>query len=434
MPACPALFVSAPASGQGKTSVTAGLARLHRRLGRRVRVFKTGPDFLDPMLLERASGAPVHALDLGMVGEAGCRALLADAARDADLILIEGVMGLFDGTPSSADLAAAFGVPIVAVISAKSVAQTFAAIAFGLARFRPGLPFHGVFANRVGSDRHAALLRQALPDDLRWLGHLPADAALALPERHLGLHQPDDIADLDARLDRAADALAHSALAALPPAIGFAPPAVAAPLPRTLAGKRIAVARDAAFSFIYPANLALLDALGAQVRYFSPLADEPVPDGCDALFLPGGYPELHARTLAANRTSAATIRAHAAAGRPIVAECGGMLYLCESLTDVDGTTTSMLGLLPGHATMQRRFAALGMQQLDTRAGTLRGHTFHYSRLATPLAPAAIAQRPDDDARSGEAVYRVGAIVATYMHLYWPSNPHATAALFTGDAF
>ncbi|VWB24773.1 cobyrinate a,c-diamide synthase [Burkholderia lata] len=433
MPACPALFVSAPASGQGKTSVTAGLARLHRRLGRRVRVFKTGPDFLDPMLLERASGAPVHALDLGMVGEAGCRALLADAARDADLILIEGVMGLFDGTPSSADLAVAFGVPVVAVISAKSMAQTFAAIAFGLARFRAGLPFHGVLANRVGSARHAELLQQALPDDLRWLGHVPADAGIALPERHLGLHQPNDIDDLDARLDRAADVLAQTALAELPPAVTFAEPDAAAPLPRALAGKRIAVARDVAFSFIYPANLALLDTLGAQVRFFSPLADEPVPDDCDALFLPGGYPELHAATLAANAATARSIRAHAAAGRPIVAECGGMVYLCESLTDVDGVTTPMLGLLPGQATMQRRFAALGMQQLDTRGGTMRGHTFHYSRLDTPLEPVTNAVRPDGASGSGEAVYCRDAIVATYMHMYWPSNPDAVTALFSGEA-
>ncbi|KFG97336.1 cobyrinic acid a,c-diamide synthase [Burkholderia paludis] len=433
MPACPALFVSAPASGQGKTSVTAGLARLHRRLGRRVRVFKTGPDFLDPMLLERASGAPVHALDLGMVGEAGCRALLAEAAREADLILIEGVMGLFDGTPSSADLAVAFGVPVVAVISAKAMAQTFAAIAFGLARFRPALPFHGVLANRVGSARHAALLQQALPDDLRWLGHVPADAGIALPERHLGLHQPGDIDDLDARLERAADVLAGTSLAQLPPAIAFAELDAAAPVPRGLAGKRIAVARDAAFSFIYPANLALLATLGAQAAFFSPLADEPVPDDCDALFLPGGYPELHAATLAANAVAARSIREHAAAGRPIVAECGGMVYLCESLTDVDGATAPMLGLLPGHATMQRRFAALGMQQLATRTGALRGHTFHYSRLATPLEPAACATRPDGDAGSGEAVYRAGAIVATYMHMYWPSNPEAVTALFSGSA-
>jgi len=433
MPACPALFVSAPASGQGKTSVTAGLARLHRRLGRRVRVFKTGPDFLDPMLLERASGASVHSLDLGMVGEAGCRALLADAAREADLILIEGVMGLFDGTPSSADLASAFGVPVVAVISAKSMAQTFAAIAFGLARFRADVPFHGVLANRVGSDRHAQLLQQALPADLRWLGHVPADAGIALPERHLGLHQPHDIADLDARLERAADALAHTALAELPPAIAFAPPDAGTPLPRALAGRRIAIARDAAFSFIYPANLALLDALGAQLQFFSPLSDEPVPDGCDALFLPGGYPELHAAALAANARCAHAIRAHAAAGKTIVAECGGMVYLCDALTHADGATTPMLGLMPGTATMQRRFAALGMQQLDTRHGPMRGHTFHYSRLDTLLAPVATAARPDGAPGSGEAVYRIGPIIGTYMHMYWPSNPLAAAALFLGDA-
>src|SRR5689334_16344917 len=151
MTACPALFISAPASGQGKTTITAGLARLHRRAGRRVRVFKTGPDFLDPMILARASGAPVESLDLWMVGAERCRALLAQAARQADLILIEGVMGLYDGTPSSADLAAAFGVPVVAVISAKAMAQTFGAVAFGLAHYREDVLVHGVFANRVGS-------------------------------------------------------------------------------------------------------------------------------------------------------------------------------------------------------------------------------------------------------------------------------------------
>ncbi|MFP4905812.1 cobyrinate a,c-diamide synthase, partial [Paraburkholderia sp. BR14261] len=163
--ACPALFISAPASGQGKTTLTAGLARLHRRAGRRVRVFKTGPDFLDPMILARASGAPVLSLDLWTVGKEACRALLAQAARDADLILIEGVMGLFDGTPSSADLATEFGVPVAAIVSAKSMAQTFGAIAFGLAHFRPEVPFHGVLANRVGSPRHAQMLQEALPAD-----------------------------------------------------------------------------------------------------------------------------------------------------------------------------------------------------------------------------------------------------------------------------
>ncbi|MBI0328753.1 cobyrinate a,c-diamide synthase [Burkholderia plantarii] len=429
-PACPALFVSASGSGQGKTSVTAGLARLHRRLGRRVRVFKTGPDFLDPMILARASGAEVESLDLGMVGEAGCRALLARAAAEADVILIEGVMGLYDGTPSSADLACRLGVPVAVVISAKSMAQTFGALAFGLARFRPGLPFHGVLANRVGSARHATLLQAALPDHIRWLGHLSTDAGIALPERHLGLHQAGDIADLDARLERAADALAATALAELPPAVGFAPPEPAPPLPRWLDGLHVAVARDAAFSFIYPANLALLATLGARVTSFSPLADEPLPD-CDALYLPGGYPELHAARLAASTRSAAGITAHVAAGRTVLAECGGLLYLCETLTDADGITTPMLGLLPGAATMQRRFTALGMQRLDTPHGPLQGHTFHYSKLAMPLAPAAVATRPDDGAR-GEAVYRHGPIVASYLHAYWPSNPRGLASLLRGE--
>jgi len=442
MPTCAALFISAPASGQGKTTVTAGLARHHRRLGRRVRVFKTGPDFLDPMILARASGAPVYSLDLWMVGEAACRRLLADAAREADLILIEGVMGLFDGTPSSADLATVFGVPVVAVIAAQGMAQTFGAMAFGLAQFRPGVPFHGVLANRVGSARHAHLLEAAVPAGLRWTGSLPTTAELELPDRHLGLQQADEIGDLDARLDRAADAIAQTTLAALPPAVEFATAAdadvpasavdmviAAAPTGR-LDGLHIAIARDAAFSFIYPANLDLLKALGARLSFFSPLADDPVPDGADALYLPGGYPELHATQLARQARSASSIRAHVAAGKRIVAECGGMLYLLDNLSLVDGTSTPMLGLLRGDATMQTRLASLGMQQLDAAHGTMTGHTFHYSRMTTPLTPVLQAKHPQTEA-SGEAVYVQGPIVATYMHAYWPSNPAFAASLFTG---
>jgi cobyrinic acid a,c-diamide synthase len=433
---CPALFISAPASGQGKTTVTAGLARHYRRQGLRVRVFKTGPDFLDPMILAHASGAPVMSLDLWMVGEAACRALLAQAAAEADLILIEGVMGLFDGTPSSADLAATFGVPVLAVISAKSMAQTFGALAFGLAHFRADVPFHGVLANRTGSARHAQMVQEALPRDLRWCGHLSADAAIELPDRHLGLHQAAEIADLDARLERAADALAHTALAQLPPPVRFGEPPGASPwstLPRLLEGMHIGIARDAAFSFIYPANIALLEALGARIGYFSPLADEPAPHDADALYLPGGYPELHAATLAANACTAQSVRAHVAAGKPLVAECGGMLYLLDALTDTHGATTPMLGLLPGNAVMQRRFTALGMQQMDTLHGPLTGHTFHYSKVTTPLVPLRVATRPGSDT-PGEALYRAGPIVAGYMHAYWPSNPAFTAALFHGEAF
>jgi cobyrinic acid a,c-diamide synthase len=430
MRACPALFISAPASHQGKTTVTAALARHHARLGRRVRVFKTGPDFLDPMILERASGSPVYSLHLWMVGADACRALLADAARDADLILIEGVMGLFDGTPSSADLAAAFGVPVLAVIGAHGMAQTFGALAFGLAHFRPGLPFHGVLANRVASARHAQMLAEAIPEGLRYCGHLPKSDDFALPDRHLGLTQPDEIADLDARLNRAADAIGETALRELPPAVPFEDQPVASP-PRLLEGIHIAMGRDAAFSFIYPANIDLLEALGATISTFSPLADEPAAHDADVLYLPGGYPELHAGTLANGARTNASIRAHVARGGAVVAECGGMLYLLDSLTTTDGTKHPMLGLLPGDAVMQARLARLAMQRIDTSHGMSTGHTFHYSTITTPMQPIVTATHATTGA-AGEAVYRHGPVTATYMHTYWPSNPAAAAALFRGE--
>jgi cobyrinic acid a,c-diamide synthase len=339
---CPALFIAAPASGQGKTTVTAGLARLHRRLGRRVRLFKTGPDFLDPMTLGRASGGPVYNLDLWMGGEDHCRALLYQAAQEVDLILVEGVMGLYDGQPSGADLAERFALPLLTVIDAAAMAQTFAALAWGLTRFRPGLPVAGVLANRVGSARHRSMLTEALPADLPFLGALNRDAGLELPHRHLGLWQAAEIADLDTRLEHCADALARTALNELPAPVSFHPPATQPAMDPVLSGVRIAVARDIAFSFIYAANLDTLTAAGAELRFFSPIADHALP-GCDALYLPGGYPELHLERLAANTAMKAAIRAHHTAGRPILAECGGLLYLLDSLTTPTGTPTPLAG-------------------------------------------------------------------------------------------
>src|SRR5207245_10378482 len=204
---CPALLVGAPASGQGTTTACAALARWHRDQGRRVRVFKTGPDFLDPMVLERASGQPVHQLDLWMGGEAHCRTLLYRAASEADLILVEGVMGLHDGTPSSADLALRFGLPVLAVIDGSAMAQTFGAIAHGLATYRPGLRLAGVLATRVGSATPATMLRESLAAGMAWFGALPREEAYALPSRHLGLVQAGEVADLDQRIERAALAL-----------------------------------------------------------------------------------------------------------------------------------------------------------------------------------------------------------------------------------
>jgi len=425
MPTCPTLLIAAPASGQGKTTVTAALARLHARQGRRVTIFKCGPDFLDPQIHAVASGRPCQNLDLGMCGEDDARWRLARAAADSELILIEGVMGLFDGTPSAADIAERFGIPVMALVDAGAMAQTFGAVAHGLATYRPGLPFAGVLANRVGSQGHAQMLHDSLPAGMGWFGALPKSSD-SLPERHLGLLQAAEITDLDARLDALADALAASAAVDLPEPVNFetAPAPDIEPL---LAGQRIAIARDAAYGFIYPANLETLSMLGAKLRFFSPIAGEVLPE-CDAVWLPGGYPELHAERLGKNAELWLAIKAHLAAGKPLLAECGGMMSLFEEITDKVGTSHRFGGLLAGRSVMQKSLAALGTQFVDLPEGHLTGHTFHYSRSETPLVPLCRARTADG--RDGEAVFRQGQLTASYVHFYFPSNPAAVAALFT----
>lgn len=423
---CPAVLIAAPASGQGKTTVTAALARLHRNQGRKVRVFKCGPDFLDPMILERASGHPVYQLDMWMIGEDESRRLLWEAAADADLILIEGVMGLFDGTPSSADLARRFGVPVLGVIDGTAMAQTFGALALGLARYQPDLPFAGVLANRVGTVRHAQLLEGSLTEGLRWYGALSRETGIELPSRHLGLVQASELNDLDMRLDAAATALASTCDATLPPVVTFTAPEFV-PAEPLLAGVKIAIAHDEAFAFFYGASLDLLREMGAELSFFSPIRDRELPDA-DSLYLPGGYPELHHTALAENHSMLAAIRAHHAAGKPLLAECGGMLYLLDALTDVDGQRAEGVGLLKGEAVMQKRLAALALQSVELPEGTLRGHTYHHSLTSTELTPIARGLSPNGG-RGAEAVYREGRMTASYVHFYFPSNPQAMAALF-----
>jgi cobyrinic acid a,c-diamide synthase len=423
----PALLISAPASGQGKTTVAAALARHAVRSGRRVRVFKTGPDFIDPMILTRASGEAVYQLDLWMGGLGHCRELLYRAALDADLILIEGVMGLYDGGPSSADLAQAFDVPVALVIDGSAMAQTFGAVALGLKQYRPALSIHGVLANRIAGAGHAAMLAESLSSTaIRFLGALPRDEALAIPDRHLGLVQAGEIADLDARLDRAADAIGSTLRLDEIAPVSFATEGAAEPPAALLSGTRIAIAHDAACSFIYPANVALLESMGARVSYFSPLEDASLPPA-DAIYLPGGYPELYAERLAANRALHAALRAHVEAGKPLLAECGGMMLLFEQLTDLDGRRHAMAGVLPGETCMQPKLQSLALQSVELPEGELRGHSFHHSRLATSLVPALYGRT--QRGASGEAVFRRGALTASYIHFYWPSNPRAAARLF-----
>ena len=523
----PAVLVSAPASGHGKTTVVAALARRLSRAGLDVRVFKTGPDFLDPAWHELASGHTVHNLDLWMTGEDDIRRRLYDAAGQADLILVEGVMGLYDGEPSAAEMAHRLGLPVLAVIDASSMTGTFGALAHGLRTWLPGLRWAGALANRVASPRHAELLASACqrpgaaqptmdahsgndpkpasiaheqaglqpfgtvsgegPDKagegLRsdYLGSVFRNAAFAMPARHLGLIPASELADARQKLDAAADALEGTVLGSLDRETlqrwntCFLPPegpGHTAPTLQPLAGRTIAIARDAAFAFVYPSNLEVLQALGATLTFFSPLADDPLP-ACDAVWLPGGYPELHAERLSACRRLPETLRAHIEADRPVWAECGGMLPLFEQMRH-DERDWPMWGILPGSIEFGKRAAGLGMQQLawpavsadadlnapaadgshdvptpsraldasasDNSAsaptsgetiGPLRGHTFHYSRCITPLPEVAHSSRPVSSGANPhtEAVYRYRQVRASYFHAWFASAPTRAAALF-----
>jgi cobyrinic acid a,c-diamide synthase len=423
---CPALLITAPGSNHGKTTITAALARYHVNQGRKVRVFKAGPDFLDPMILEHASGQRVYQLDLWLAGKAECQRLLYEAALEADLILIEGVMGLFDGDPCSADVAEQFSVPVVAVIDAAGTAQTLGAMAYGLANFRASLRFAGVLANNVASSRHEEMIVQGIPPTLRYLGGIARDKQFALPERHLGLVQAGEISDLETRISAVAEAIALTELAALPEVVEFIKPDPA-PIPPLLAGVRIAIARDRAFSFIYHANVDVLRAMGATLVFFSPLVDTKLPD-VDSLYLPGGYPELHLAMLQNNSSIKVAVQEHFHKEKPIYAECGGLLYLLESITNKVGERGVMLGIMPGHAVLQNQLQGLGYQSAPMSGGGIRSHTFHHSIIDTPLQPVAQGERLYNTS-SGENIFQLNRLTASYLHCYFASNPIAAAQLF-----
>jgi cobyrinic acid a,c-diamide synthase len=373
------LIVAAPASGSGKTLLVLGLLRALARRGVAARGAKSGPDYIDARFHEAACGAECPNLDAWAMSPARLRALAAGPG----LLIVEGAMGLFDGAPpegrgATADLARALGLPVVLVVDAARMAQSVAPLVAGFARHDPAVRVAGVVLNRVGSARHEAMLRAALvPLGLPVLGALPRDAGLAHPARHLGLVQAAERPDLDAFLERAADAVAAAvdlaALAALARPLPAAPPARRVPPP----AQRIALARDAAFSFAYPHLLADWRAAGAEILPFSPLADEPPPPA-DLVYLPGGYPELHAGRLAA----ATAFRQGMARAAAVYGECGGYMVLGRGLTDADGTRHAMLGLLDLETSLARPRLHLGYRRLEATAGPwpgrFLGHEFHYA--------------------------------------------------------
>ncbi|WP_415904165.1 cobyrinate a,c-diamide synthase [Neptuniibacter sp. QD48_55] len=432
---CPALFLTAPSSGEGKTTITAALARYFRDQGKVVRVFKTGPDYLDPQILAQASGQDVEQLDLWMAGENYCQQKLYEAAKTADLILVEGAMGMFDGEPSSADLAARFNIPVAIVMNVKGMAQTAAAIAMGLANYRSDISVAGLIANNCGTERHAQLIRAALPESLPLLATLARDPEVALPERHLGLVQAAEVYDeLEQRFGFGAEWIKGpletvNQITSLPEPVEF----FSAELPEVeplLEGKRIAIAKDEAFSFIYDANLRLLEQMGAELNFFSPLHDTQLPDA-DSLWLPGGYPELHAQALSDNQIMQAQIREFHSADKPILAECGGFLYCLEDLTDLEDNCRPMAGIMKGHGAMRGKRGCQGMQTAMLPEGEVQAHAHHRSRSSDTPEPVGHGRRQRHPA-PGEAIYREKGLTASYLHLFFASNPEAIAAIFSGN--
>ncbi len=440
-----ALVVSAPASGQGKTTVTCALVAALRARGRTVRMGKVGPDYLDPTWHRAVSGAPARTLDPWMMGEAAVRRAVGRLAHGADLVLIEGMMGLFDGvgpgdlTGSTAALARTLGLPVLLVVEASGMAGSLRALVEGFAHHAPGVEVAGVVANRVGGSGHAALLAESLSGSgVRFLGGLPVEGAASLPERHLGLRAaetdprartPAGRARLRDTLAALGEALDLEAVLELARPVDPVPPPISPP-PRA----RIGVALDAAFHFVYPDTLDRLRAAGGQVVPVSPLADEGLPPDLDGLILCGGYPEVHAAELAANDGFRASVRALAAAGRPILAECGGLMYLGEGLYDLDGAAHAMCGVLPLQAEMTDGLQQLGWREVTTTretplgpvGTTLRGHAFHHSRLVfEPDLPTAYAWRAGP--LSGACGYVQEQVLASWIHLHFASAPGALPA-------
>ena len=440
---CLTTMIAAPASGQGKTILTAAMARRFVNQGKTVRVFKIGPDYLDPTILELASRQRVYNLDLWMMGESHCRNLLAGAAAANDIVLVESLMGLYDNVPDNMQLARRFGLPVTLVMNVAKYAQTAAAIVEGLKNYRTEqaqgqaeenqeenqtqAKITAVIGNCVGSDNHDRLLRESVGED--YAGSIRRDERMELPHRHLGLVQAADIEGLDRQLDRAALALDEFGIDVPLRQVEFRAVRQIQP-PALLEGRTIAVACDAGFSFIYPENISLLESLGARVVRFSPLNDEPLPQ-CDAVWLPGGYPELHLQELSGAQQTKRSLNEHHRNGKPVLAECGGMVAACHAITGRDFDTGSGFGLFDAACTLTNRFQSVGLQKIDYGHGEIRGHSFHHLVLE-PIDPNRVADGfgQKQDGGQGEAFYQTGKLTLTWLHHYFPSNPQAIAALFS----
>ncbi len=440
---CKGLVIAGVHSGVGKTTVALGLLAAWRRRGLSVQPFKVGPDFIDPGHHAQAAGRASANLDGWMVPKTENLAIFQRHCRGAEIALVEGVMGLFDGydgaseAGSTAQMAKWLGLPTVLVVDARAMARSAAALAHGFATFDPELTLAGIIFNRVGSERHLDYLRQALAQvpGVVCLGGLPRQESLAIPERHLGLVTAEEHALSPAYLQELAESMErHLDLDAL---LKLMRPIsdidqTAAPVTEPLTRVRLGVARDQAFCFYYPENFAYLQRFGAELVPFSPLHDSRLPEDLNGLYLGGGYPEVFSRELTANKAMRNSISKMAADGLPIYGECGGLMYLSQGLTTLTGERTEMAGVLPLEVRMLPRLKALGYRQVTLKAECLlgpagcqgRGHEFHYSEIISEDAGLATAYHMVD--RLGQAPVSEGycryRTLASYVHLHFGSNP------------
>lgn len=431
--AASALIIGAPRSGAGKTTLTLALLAALRRRGLRVRAAKSGPDYIDPGFHAAASGTACPNLDSWAMAPAQLDAIAADLARDAELVLIESAMGLFDGVEAeqgrsgaAADIARRYRLPVLLVLDVSGQSQSAAAVARGFMHHDQAVQIGGVLLNRVGSDRHRdGIVRAMAPLNVPVLGSVPRDASIVLPERHLGLVQAgeqDTLSDLLARLaDFAEQHLdLDGILSIAAPLMAEATATAIVPPP----GQHIALANDAAFGFFYEHLLNGWRAAGAEIVSFSPLADEPPPDHCDACWLPGGYPELHCSRLAgANRFRAGITRF--ADTRPVHGECGGYMVLGATLEDASGQQHPMLGLLSHTTSFAKRQLHLGYREatlladsaLGNSGSVVRGHEFHYTRMIDPGTDEPMALMSDAAGKAlGPAGGRRGNVSGAFFHV------------------
>ncbi len=439
-----AFILAGTGSGCGKTTVTLGLLSLLKNRGMRVQPCKVGPDYLDTGWHTAVCGTASRNLDSFMLPEPVLNALFCERMQQADIAVIEGVMGLYDGYGtdpnycSTAAMAKQLGCPVILLVDGKAVSTSIAATVMGFQHFDPSLNIAGVIVNRVNSESHYQLLKSAIERycALPVLGYVPRMDGVALPERHLGLvtaresvvnQQPwQDFADTLERTLDITQLLAVSRLPALP--AGECP---ARPLPESGAGLTLALADDEAFNFYYPDNLALLERCGVNIVRFSPLHDRDLP-ACQMIWLGGGYPEIHAAALAANTTMLAQLRAAHQRGVAIYAECGGLMYLGTSLTDARGEVHRMADIIPGHSQMSSRLTRFGYCEAQATRQTLlaapgellRGHEFHYSDF-TPDTPAVLACRKVRDGMTlleWSGGWQVGNTFASYLHVHFAQRP------------